>query len=239
MLVFTLVSSHVGVARCGRFSFWPLWCTSWFCCLQICLLRTSGLCRLLLSLRTRCCARGSGVRRRASLPHGFSSIQLYMRGSTVDTCTAVSGSVSFRCLRCLRNTSHFLGFAGKTTSCPLYPAVTLYSACMIGLAVDTRSRVSPETLDISDGAIGLACLEVLECIESRQHRTMAFLDGLAKFLRLRARCSRRNGDVWCGRLPARWSCRVEHCRIKNGDAVVLILPARWLCRVSVGLKNPR
>ena len=98
--VSALVSSHVGVARYGRFSFWPFRCTSWFRCLHICWPRTSRLCRFLLSLQTRWLWGASSC----LCTSWIFLHSVYMLGSTAGTWTAVSSGLLFSFLRCLRNT---------------------------------------------------------------------------------------------------------------------------------------
>ena len=112
------------------FSFWPLRRTSWLSCLQICCPRTSGLCWLLLSLRTHCCARGSGVRHDASVCLVRQRIHALPYLAAFCSVPALTGKYM-----------HFW-FFWETTSCPLSPAVTLYAVCMLGSTADTCTAVS-------------------------------------------------------------------------------------------------
>ena len=106
-----------GVARYGRFSFWLLRRTSWLKCLQICWPKTSGLCRLLLSLQTRWLWGASSC----LCTSWIFLHSVYMLVSTAGTCTAVSGSILFGvCVA--REIQSYLDFL-ESTLYALYPAV--------------------------------------------------------------------------------------------------------------------
>ena len=90
------------------------------------------MCWLLLSLRTRCCARGSGVRHDASV----CLVRQWIH--------ALPYLAAYRPVSALPEKYwHFWIFCfWETTSCPLSPAVTLYSVCMLGSTADTCTAVS-------------------------------------------------------------------------------------------------